>query len=405
MLANSGSKPLRVAIYARVSSDEQAQSGTIANQIDFATRYCQLHSLGEAELYADEGVSGATDPAQRPQGSRMLADARAGRFDLILVYRIDRLARSLWHLLNTYQQLESYGVDVRSMTEPLDTSTPVGRFVFQLLGSMAELERETIRERTSLGRSRTIASGKVLGRTPYGYMADKESKVAVHPQEGTIVQEIFSLAAEGTSGHAIARLLTERRVPTMAESRDYRQKGKHEGWNPAVVTQFLHNPIYWLGEWRFSRKDGTVASIPAPVLVEQATAIKALQQLSRNNLLAKRPHLAYMLSGLIRCECGAKAVGTLGSTKSYYVCSSHKGRGRKGQGCRTKLVRSDILDAEIWKDLRRVADNPEALAARIQDKLSQSAEDVRSSPTGAGIGGLRVRSPAGQAAGCPTAGG
>ena len=111
-------KPPRVAVYCRVSSDEQAQAGMIENQLDFARRYCDLHGLLVHDFYTDEGMSGTLAVDERPNGKRLLADARAGKLIAVLVYRVDRFARSTLHLLHAHDVLRRAGVTLRSMTEP-----------------------------------------------------------------------------------------------------------------------------------------------------------------------------------------------------------------------------------------------------------------------------------------------
>lgn len=129
------------AIYARVSTDEQRDKQSIETQVEFATRYADLHGIKDIVFYKDDGVSGGVPCAERPEGARLLADAKAGKIDLLLIYRVDRLSRSLLDLLRTSEALEELGVTLRSMTEPFDTSTPLGKFVLQLLGMLAELEK------------------------------------------------------------------------------------------------------------------------------------------------------------------------------------------------------------------------------------------------------------------------
>src|SRR5215216_2034445 len=139
----------RVACYARVSTEDQAERQTITAQTDFLRRYCDLHGLPVAGVYVDDGVSGATALEDRPEGLRLLKDAEAGAFTVVLVYRLDRLGRSLKSLLAAHERLDAAGVAIRSGTEPFDTASPIGRFLFSLLASMAELERATIAERTT----------------------------------------------------------------------------------------------------------------------------------------------------------------------------------------------------------------------------------------------------------------
>jgi|GEM_PF-342845 len=381
MLLEQSAGAQTVAVYCRVSSEEQAQSGTIQNQGDFAQRYCDLHELKILEVYTDEGVSGVISPFERPASARMLADAKAGRFNTLLVYRLDRLSRSLWHLLQVHEKLQEWGVALRSETEPLDTSTPVGRFVFQLLGSIAELERETIRERTELGRSRALAAGKAMGKPPLGFVVNEGGLLDIDPQEGPLVQEIFTLAAAGTTAGAITRLLDERGVLKPWRSRGYKGKnGEVEGWAIPTILQILRNSLYWSGEWRYERKDGSAVLLPAPVLVDQAMALTAHQQLAGNNFKAKGVHKLYLLSGLIRCaECGSGWTGTggTGDRRRYYACITAKNKKRsRGRQCDLRPARADLLDATVWADIKAIAEKPGKLAEKIQAKLSQSAEDV-----------------------------
>src|SRR4051812_42315090 len=162
-----------VAIYARVSTEDQAERQTVQGQLDFLRRFCGLYNLHVAGEYVDDSWSGTIPLAQRDDGQRLLADAAARRFSSVLVYRLDRLGRSLTTLLEAHGILERHSVTIRSATEPFDTASPIGRFVFQLLGSIAELERSTITERMVMGRDRVARSGKWTGGIiPFGYDLD-----------------------------------------------------------------------------------------------------------------------------------------------------------------------------------------------------------------------------------------
>lgn len=114
-------------------------------------------------VYADEGVSGAK--SSRPELDRMLKDARAGCFDMIAIWKLDRLARSVVHLLQVAESLQAWGVGLVSVRDAhVDTTTPAGRFTLQILGAVAELERALIRERVKAGVARAKAKGKHCGR-------------------------------------------------------------------------------------------------------------------------------------------------------------------------------------------------------------------------------------------------
>src|SRR5207302_5992583 len=116
--------------------------------------------------------------SQRPAGRRLLDDAQSGRFGCVLVYRVDRLGRSLTALLEAHTTLSQAGITIRSATEPFDTSTPIGTFLFQLLGSLAELEKAQVLEQLTRGRDRVAKSGKwTNGPLPFGYAVDHERRL------------------------------------------------------------------------------------------------------------------------------------------------------------------------------------------------------------------------------------
>jgi DNA invertase Pin-like site-specific DNA recombinase len=253
----------RVAIYCRVSSDEQAQAGTTQNQIEFARRYCDLHQLPIAGIYADEGVSGVVPVPDRPAGARLLADARAGRFGTVLVYRIDRLARSTRVLLDTHDALTACGVALRSMTEPFDTSSPLGEFIMTLLGSLAALERATILERMSLGKHRAAREGRWLGGAPpFGYRVEgpeHDRRLVVDEAQAAVVRRIFHLYVhEGLGLIPLAELLNAEGVPTPYQARGQTTKrwpGEARRWNTGTLSRLLRNTAY-IGRYRAGARSG-----------------------------------------------------------------------------------------------------------------------------------------------------
>ena len=153
------SKPLsRAAIYARVSTkDQDAQL-----QVEELRRLAQQRGWCVADEYVDEGVSGSK--ASRPELDRLMADARAGRLDVVAVWRFDRFARSTQHLLQALEEFRALNVDFVSMRESIDTSTPMGKMVFTMIAAVAEMEREIIQERVRAGVARAQAEGKHCGR-------------------------------------------------------------------------------------------------------------------------------------------------------------------------------------------------------------------------------------------------
>jgi len=150
----------RVALYARVSTTNHGQDVDL--QLRELREYCERRGWQIAGEYVDNGISGAKD--RRPELDRLLADAHKRRFDAVAVWKFDRFARSVSHLLRALDTFRVLGIEFVSLSESLDTATPAGRMVFTVLGAVAELERSLIAERVRAGLRNARAKGKRLGR-------------------------------------------------------------------------------------------------------------------------------------------------------------------------------------------------------------------------------------------------
>ena len=150
----------RCALYARVSTSNGQQDPEM--QLSELREYAQHRGLQIVEEYTDNGVSGSRE--SRPSLNRLMADAQQRKFDVLLVWKLDRFARSLKHLVNALAQFEALGVAFVSLRDNLDLTTPSGRLMFQIIGAMAEFERELIRERVKAGLKNAKTKGTKLGR-------------------------------------------------------------------------------------------------------------------------------------------------------------------------------------------------------------------------------------------------
>ena len=148
---------MRAAIYARVSTFDQEPE----NQLAEIRRYVAARGW-TAEEYVDRGISGAKD--RRPALDRLLIDARRRRFDVLVVWRLDRLGRNLRHLITLLEELQALGIAFVSLNEGIDATTPAGKLQMHILGAIAEFERARIAERVKAGLQRARAQGKRLGR-------------------------------------------------------------------------------------------------------------------------------------------------------------------------------------------------------------------------------------------------
>ena len=162
---------LRAALYARVSTTDQ----TAENQLLELRRYCEARGWTIAE-YIDHGVSGSKE--RRPALDRLTADARRRRFDVLVVWRLDRLGRNLKHLITFLDELAALGIAFTSLNEGIDTTTPAGRLQLHLLAAIAEFERSRIVERVRAGMARARKEGKRLGRKPHRVTDDDLARVA-----------------------------------------------------------------------------------------------------------------------------------------------------------------------------------------------------------------------------------
>jgi len=151
---------MRTALYARVSTSDKGQDPEM--QLRELREYCQRRDFTIAGEYVDVGVSGSKD--SRPELNKLMLDAAKRKFDAVVVWRFDRFARSVSHLLRALETFRSVGIEFVSYSEAIDTSTPVGKMTFTVLGAVAELERSLIIERVRAGVRNARAKGKRLGR-------------------------------------------------------------------------------------------------------------------------------------------------------------------------------------------------------------------------------------------------
>lgn len=177
---------MKIAIYARVSTNNGQDPEM---QLRELREYCQRRGWEVIHEYVDVGISGTRE--KRPQLDRLLADAHRRYFDVVVVWRFDRFARSVSHLLRALENFRSLGIEFVSLSEQVDTSTPTGKMIFTVLGAVAELERSLIAERVRAGLRNARAKGKKLGRP------------RLVPNPGVITR----LRAQGASWRAVGRAL------------------------------------------------------------------------------------------------------------------------------------------------------------------------------------------------------
>lgn len=374
---------MRVAFYGRVSTEEQADRGNITGQVEFAERYFQLH--GEAEniegcgKYLDEGVSGTLPLEERPEGSRLLADARAGRISAVYFYRLDRLARSTQVVLNAYNELDRLNVSIKSMTEAFDTGTPVGKFFMTLLASIAALERDTILERTQMGKERKAREGCwTSGPPPFGYRIGPDKKLVVHHPEAETVKMIFRLYCEGMSMVPLADYLNARGIPTPTVSKKSNNFGTGQ-WQAGHISIILRTVAY-TGEYRTmrrsrNRKAGGVIEVPAIVTAEEFSRAGRIMVENAGAARGSRGR-RYLLRGIIYCGlCGRAMVGSGSGGRFYYRCTGTVNHGA-GRACENSLVRAEAIEQAIWSDIKAFLRSPGSVMSAVKARLDRDREDT-----------------------------
>ncbi len=222
----------RVAIYTRVSTEDQAREGfSLGAQKERLIAYCEAQGWDITDLYQDEGHSGRN--TRRPAYQRMLEEK--DRWDIMLVMKMDRIHRNSKNFMIMMESLEKWGKKFTSMNESLDTSNAVGRFVVDIIQRIAQLESEQIGERTYMGmRQKAESMDGILGfNPPYGYHMHGE-KLVVMETERPVIQCVFTHYLSGETVSHIAKSLNNDSITT--------RRGKE--WTVWSIGRMLHNPIY-----------------------------------------------------------------------------------------------------------------------------------------------------------------
>lgn len=356
-------KKIRVAIYVRVSTQEQAKEGySVGEQTDRLRKFAEAHDWIIVNVYVDAGHSGAN--TDRPALQEMIADLKAGKIDKVLVYKLDRLSRSQKDTLELIEDVFlPNNCDFESMTEKLDTSTPQGRLFLGILAAFAQLEREMIKERMSMGRYARIKEGKWQGgaRVPYGYDYEPAlDKLVINEYESMIVKMMFDAFTEGKPLYAIEQ--------NMIENGHTFNCGKVDRRNMRYI---LRNKTYCGYQ---KHKDEWIPALHDPIITEEEYE-KAQVILDANQ--ERFNHSGYRdgiklhstnLGGLIFCgKCGARFAKSKTGSKQYgfhwnYCCYSRHKKAKamiKDPNCKNKFYRIEDLDNIVFNEIKKLAIDPE----------------------------------------------
>lgn len=343
-----------IAIYCRVSTDEQAREGvSLDEQQERLQAYCR--AMGWAEeilLFIDDGFSAKS--TDRPQLHRLMEHIRNEQISKVMVTKLDRMSRRLLDLLTLIDMFQEHQVAFISISESFDTNTPSGRLTLQVLGAVAEFERERIRERVLDNMFHAANQGKWLTQSPYGYRLEQKELV-IHEPEASIVRRVYDLYDHQGLGYwAIARRLNEEGIPSK----------QNKEWSIRSIKLMLTNPAY-KGTFVWNRTDSSkkkrklkedtewiVIDDCLPAIIDTVTWDHVQAKMSKQQIAPRAQTSPHLLGGLLKCgHCGVgMSIGWSGSrNRRYrvYRCSANKNHGT----CTSRQYRADEIESSFLSGL------------------------------------------------------
>ena len=330
---------LRVAAYARVSTDLDSQETSIENQREHYLHYINGHEDWElAGIYEESGVSG-TKAETRPELMRLMKDCRAGRIDLVITKSISRFARNTSECIAMVRELTDIGVTLIFEKENIDTSKMESEFLLTLLAAFAESESQSISTNQKWSIRRRFQSGTYKGgKVPYGYRRDKKGYV-IHSKEAEIVKRIFNMLCDGKGTVVIARELNEERIPTWTES--YKGLEAQGKWRSNSIIAIARNEFY-TGDSLYQKTfmenykkcvntgqlDQYLNEADHPAIIDHATFEQANAMIrSHGERLGREKAVKdtkrYVFSGRLICGLCGGHMRRGKDARAYYACGNH----------------------------------------------------------------------------------
>ena len=401
-------KVMRTGLYARVSSEKQAQEKTIESQLaalkDFAASKGDV--IDPDLFFIDDGVSGST--LERPGLDRLRDKSFRGQVSKVYVLSPDRLSRKSAHQILLIDEFKRLGVSIVFHNREIG-ETPEDQMLLQIQGVISEYEREKILERSRRGKLYAAREGKVnvLGGAPFGYYYQKvtdasDAAYLIHSEEARIVREAFYLyCTKQLSIGEIAREFTRKQ---------YKTRTGRNFWERSVIWGMLRNPAYcgnaaFRKTTRVRRNKKTKLAIestrpmrseissprdrpktdwitiPVPALIDERTFKIAEDKLKRNQKLSPRNNkrYEYLLSGLLRCKtCGYSIYGKPASNSKYkrlyYRCMGQDGhRWPGGRVCAGHPVRVEAVDDLVWESVKGLLLDPRKVLEEYEKRARQTS--------------------------------
>jgi site-specific DNA recombinase len=371
---------IRCAIYTRKSTEEglEQEFNTLDAQRESGEAYIksQAHEgwVCAPERYDDGGFTGGN--MDRPALKRLMADIEAGKIQCVVVYKVDRLSRSLLDFARMMEVFDKQKVSFVSVTQQFNTASSMGRLVLNVLLSFAQFEREMISERTRDKIAAARRKGKWVGGMPLLGFDVEHSRLVVNEGEAERVREIFGLYSETQSTTKTARELNNRDWRTKTwTTRKGRTIGGHL-WTKNRLWQLLTNPAY-IGKVRY--KDEVHAGEHQGI-VDEELFLKVQASLRRGQEGGKnRNRHNALLRGLLRCSCCDAPMHHVYTQKGakryrYYVCARAQRDG--WDSCPAPSLAAGEIEAFVVEQLKGLAESPELLEATLDQAKKQQAEEV-----------------------------
>lgn len=312
-------KKFVVGLYPRVSTEDQFRNGhSLDEQKERMLKLCDYKNYEVYKVYEDAGISAKN--MNRPAFQEMIQDIKDGKINKIIVYKLDRLTRSIKDLEEICTFLEENNCSLESMCEDINTSTANGKFFIRMLTILAQLEIERTSERTKFGMVGAVKKGHFVGRPPIGY--DKvDKKLVINDIESEVIRRIFDLYIKGIAANPITKLLNE-------------EKALNRKWIPTLVDRILSNEIYignYVHRKTVSDEESQKFVGVAPAIIEEEVFNIAQIQKQKNLKNYKRKQ-TYIFMQSIKCpKCGTIMGGCsskshTGEKHCYYQCANCKTR-------------------------------------------------------------------------------
>ena len=332
-------KKVIAGLYPRVSTEDQSRFGhSLDEQEDRLKKLCEFKDYEIYKVYREEGVS-AKD-TNRPKFKEMIQDMKDGKINKIIVYKIDRLTRSIQDLENICKMLEEYNCDLESVAEEINTGNANGKFFIRMLTILAQLEIERTSERTKFGLIGAAKKGHISGQPALGYTKkDKSKKLVIDELESDVVKRIFSMYLEGSSVCHICEIFNEENV-----------LNKH--WATTTVDKILSNKIYIgsIEHGKRNKKNTQIFEDVVPVIIDKTT-FECVQKRKEKNIKNYKRKRTYIFMQKILCPKCHKIMGGESSTSGtgdkhiYYKCN-----------CCKRRISEKKIESELMKFLNDMLD-------------------------------------------------